>query len=720
MNQKAKKLKDLNKTTDSRFFGRHKGSLLAATETSFFKRNEEKIRESSAEISSFSKPHFQRLMSSLQKLEKESNPLRLDDLDDSNVKQNKMIKKKQLVLKKKSSVKTFDDWDILPEKHLLKDRKPLVLVVKKYTILRFLVYNRLLSLPLRIEVKSQEKVFNEIFLDLHRFPDRQDYLIKSSNNFVILGDCHTPSFTSDTTTRLAIYFYGNGTVSVTATFKITLPPQDEDLLHWTERLYDYSSYFKIKLNKPRFKSQDSKPPVDKIQKLKTINTFEEVDKNPTLQTLTKLPDALFTGFKTESNIDIKTNTGNLFFKISKKVKQNPIEEEKRLQEIVSRRESFWNEKRQKTEKLIQKKILRHKILAIAAKQCLHLLVVKTALRVWIVFLLFSRIMMNLKETVEYKKEVLQRFGILTICLKAIGKMKLTVKRRLNKKGTAPLEPSRTALYISALFLKKPTVRYCLRAVKMFMKEAFRTLKTRQLIYTTLHKVVDIKFRLVRYLRIKQRMKIQFYQMFRRLSKMLVEFGSDLVHNYQDRSEEFEKPFFEIFFSIRINEIITQNLTQIGNYSPRRNRRVTPAQELFRDAVEMLMTGRNIEKRASKLPKIEYYEKILERYDKKKSSYEKLYKQLDDCFDAYTKSNAPSKSKKTQTTPGADPQTVKMANALLSVIQPASIRAISLNLEPSFVLCMLTTISESSKRSLSPTRNLSKLRSMLTCTFNDDY
>ena len=87
-----------------------------------------------------------------------------------------------------------------------------MLKVKKSTQLKFIVMSRFKKLPLRVVIKSQNKSFIEMYLNIGSFPTRSDYLVYSSDNDFTLEKYLEPSVTSDTSIKLLAYFFNNDNI----------------------------------------------------------------------------------------------------------------------------------------------------------------------------------------------------------------------------------------------------------------------------------------------------------------------------------------------------------------------------------------------------------------------------------------------------------------------------------------------------------------------------
>ena len=740
---KVTKVSNLNSTFDSGFFRMTNNKKMANTLQKFFAEQDDTQKRPDT-LTSFSLPHFRRLQHSVHELQRDFS--QTADLDQPPLQPVQQPSRTALGSQaRKKTIQTFDDWYLMPEQPVLRDRQPLRLAVKKCSLLRLKVYNHLQSLPLRVEVKADGRSYIELFLGLNRHPTRKEHLLKSASCHLVLDSHYQAELLSDHSVRLLAYFYRDDDVTISAIFKLAVPEPDSDLLHWTEKLYDYSSYFNIKLNKPRARASSVQPVASKVRKGSDAASSGRSRVNSSLarpESPGRVGEALMaiTNNKvTEANVSQTTVTANnptapelamvqpaerygastrLFFKLSKQVHRRDDKLALHTQEVLQRKESQTVERKQQILKTIDFKMQKVQKRSAEAKLCLRILVLRSALRAWVQVLVFCRVLLHLQGVLYKRRRIQYTLNQMQICLIFLCRLRVAARRRIPIRALNLKSQVKTVLNLQAILSHKKALKFCHFNVRQLFKQILRTTKLRQSFYHVLMQITEIKRRSVRYLRIKQNMRKEFCRRLHATKQLILDHGAEVLPQYYDLTASFEKPFFEVFFTIRINEEITHNILQMGDYSPSRARRMTYDQQQMHKALNRLVSGANVEERVSKLAKVEYYETALSNFELRRAFYDNLLKELHEQRDMAMKASNNMKSRRAIKSPEkAESERFKFETTLMQVLDPTRVRAVPLKLEGSFYLCLLLTASEGKMNSSA--KKLRRLKPMIS-QMGDDF
>lgn len=179
-----------------------------------------------------------------------------------------------------------ESWVENNKPYLLKDHEPLVVTAKKYHMIRCNVYSRMKNLPLSIRCTQEGKSFIEIYLGMNSPPSRNDYILKTSDNKLVLGRSYANKLYSDTSIKLALYFYGFETITLRAEFYFTSNPiVNNPLLNWTSHLKNYDEFLKIQLHRPKDRRSQEVKELEAEKKLKKSHRNARSPKSPTLEHL---------------------------------------------------------------------------------------------------------------------------------------------------------------------------------------------------------------------------------------------------------------------------------------------------------------------------------------------------------------------------------------------------------------------------------------------------
>lgn len=128
----------------------------------------------------------------------------------------------------------------------IRDREEREIVVndRSYVFGRF--DNRMKQLPLKIYLTSTH-VSWEFYVDFNRYPDFDNYELKSVGNGLVVGDRYAANLLTDTSIRFMFFSFGKCRVKVRAEFYLSIPPAVDLGVSRLERLKNLQPFYKIEL-----------------------------------------------------------------------------------------------------------------------------------------------------------------------------------------------------------------------------------------------------------------------------------------------------------------------------------------------------------------------------------------------------------------------------------------------------------------------------------------
>ena len=190
---------------------------------------------------------------------------------------------------KESQVKNFEDWQEIKGKHILRDREPLTLEVKRHSYAKFIIDSRFKSLPLSFNLEKEKGAYAEVFIDFNRYPTRSSYAKYSVENKVQIGVNHSEDLLYDFSIRVVVYFYSFDVIRFFPVFSSHFVQRALDNVKGIVNLSDYDQYYGIKLHRPspqrrknraqtspRFNSKIDSPPKSSFNGFQRKKSSESV------------------------------------------------------------------------------------------------------------------------------------------------------------------------------------------------------------------------------------------------------------------------------------------------------------------------------------------------------------------------------------------------------------------------------------------------------------
>lgn len=164
------------------------------------------------------------------------------------------------------------------EKNALKDREESEIIMNEKSYVFGRIDSRLKKLPLKVYLTSSH-VSWEFYVDFNKYPDFDNFEVKTIGNCLIVGERFKSSVIYDTSIRFMVFSFGKCRIKIRPEFYISIPQEVDLGASRIERLKNMKPFLNIKLLEGKRQEDERKKRSLKVNKSISDHINEAID-NP--------------------------------------------------------------------------------------------------------------------------------------------------------------------------------------------------------------------------------------------------------------------------------------------------------------------------------------------------------------------------------------------------------------------------------------------------------